>query len=624
MRLALRAIVGGAALSLLAAAMTAPPAQAGEGALATDWASSGVLALPWSFAPVHNTTRIASSPGGNLFLAGDDGAKGCVTRLTSDGVLDPTFNDAPDLVGSVCDLAAGANGRVVALQPTTTGGAVAALGLADSRLVARFDALGGYMLSELPGSYAGDGGQILDVTPMADGRTALLETRDATGAAWVTIIEESGSFVGDWVVPDIDPSHAFQAHQILPGPSSSLILVGELDQDSGDITAALRTDADGNPDPAFSGDGFSAGPPSLASHVGRGALAPDGRIVLAAVSGTDVHVRRLTTAGDLDSTFRTSGSSATLPAATDGVGDVVTSLDGRVYLAFDGDATSTAISVARLTGAGALDTTFDGDGYAAYDAGSGHLRGATSAARAPHGDLYVFAASSVDEPEVVRFEGTSPAPVAAMSRPTSVWTLSSSVPLAWGATSAIPVTAYDVRTRRASYDGVAPATSTPLVSGTTTRSRTVTGVPGGTTLCASTRAQDLWTQWSDWSDQRCTSVPLTPSQLTRGKGFTSKAKAGTYAGRVLSATKKGSLITRSGVKAKRLALVATTCPSCGKAKVYLGSDLLATVSLKSSTTRTKVVISIATFTTTRSGTVKVKVASKGKKVLVEGIGVSKV
>ena len=85
-----------------------------------------------------------------------------------------------------------------------------------------------------------------------------------------------------------------------------------------------------------------------------------------------------------------------------------------------------------------------------------------------------------------------------------------------------------------------------------------------------------------------------------------------------------STISRSGVKAKRIALVVTTCSTCGKVKVYLGTDLLRTVSLKSSGTRKKVVVSIAAFSWMRSGTVKIKVVSKGKKVLVEGIGISKV
>jgi len=73
----------------------------------------------------------------------------------------------------------------------------------------------------------------------------------------------------------------------------------------------------------------------------------------------------------------------------------------------------------------------------------------------------------------------------------------------------------------------------------------------------------------------------------------------------------------------RIALVVTTCSTCGKVKVYLGSQLLKTVSLRSARTHKRVVVAVASFTSLRSGTIRVKVVSSGKKVLVEGIGVSK-
>ena len=75
----------------------------------------------------------------------------------------------------------------------------------------------------------------------------------------------------------------------------------------------------------------------------------------------------------------------------------------------------------------------------------------------------------------------------------------------------------------------------------------------------------------------------------------------------------GARLTRTGVVAKRIALLATTCRTCGTVKVYWGSTLLKTVSLYSATTVNKKVIPIKTFTTARSGTLKIKVVSSGKK-----------
>ena len=68
MRLPVRSIVAGAALCVVASTLAAAPVGAAQGDLTTTWASGGSLSLPWSFGPVRNTSMIASSPGGNLFL----------------------------------------------------------------------------------------------------------------------------------------------------------------------------------------------------------------------------------------------------------------------------------------------------------------------------------------------------------------------------------------------------------------------------------------------------------------------------------------------------------------------------------------------------------------------------
>jgi uncharacterized delta-60 repeat protein len=614
---------------LVLSGAVASRAAAGDGGLETSWASTGIRVLPWAFAPVGGTTDLSATPDGRLLLVGsDDTGIGCVTRLTAAGALDPTFG-AAGASGSVCDLDNGDTGAFQAVQTTQAGGLVTAAVTPGNRVVARLDAAGGVeFVNEVPGNHTGSGGRVLDVAPLGDGRTALLETRDASGAGWVLLFEESGSLLTEWAVPSPDAGHAFAPRQILPGPGRSIVLVGELERDAGSITAALRTDQDGGPDTGFSSDGFSDGPPSSGGTGGRGALGPGGTLVLAAADGSSVAVRRLTTAGQLDTTFRTTGASATLPAGTDGVSDVVVRPDGRAFLTFHDEPGSTAIHVVRLTSAGSLDTSFDVDGYAVYVAGADVLADTTSAAAGPQGDLFVLARSSAagSEPAVIRVDGTNDvaAPVPSTTAPSGLWTLSRSVPLAWTARDASPVASYDVRTRRATYRGSLPASPTLLVGATTARARTVTGVAEGSTLCMSVRARDVWGLTSAWVAERCTSVPLAPSQLQAGKGVKSKPSTGTYAGKVLVATKKGATIKRSGVTAKRLALVATTCARCGKVKVYLGSDLLRTVSLKSPGTRKRAVISIATFSRVRSGTVKIKVVSSGKKVRVEGLGVSKV
>ena len=72
----------------------------------------------------------------------------------------------------------------------------------------------------------------------------------------------------------------------------------------------------------------------------------------------------------------------------------------------------------------------------------------------------------------------------------------------------------------------------------------------------------------------------------------------------------------------KLALVATRGRGFGTVKVYLGSSLLKKVSLGATTTQKKRLIPIASFTSPASGKVKVVVATGGKTVRIEGLGVA--
>ena len=57
--------------------------------------------------------------------------------------------------------------------------------------------------------------------------------------------------------------------------------------------------------------------------------------------------------------------------------------------------------------------------------------------------------------------------------------------------------------------------------------------------------------------------------------------------------------------------------------MYLGSSLLRTVSLYSSTTQYRRVIAVTVFPTLRSGTVTLKVSTSGHTVIIDGLGVSR-
>ncbi len=71
-----------------------------------------------------------------------------------------------------------------------------------------------------------------------------------------------------------------------------------------------------------------------------------------------------------------------------------------------------------------------------------------------------------------------------------------------------------------------------------------------------------------------------------------------------------------------VALVATKGPGHGTVKVLLGPTVLKTVSLAATRLSKRQVIAVATFPSARSGTLKVLVATSGKPVRIEGLGVA--
>ncbi|MEI7742828.1 MAG: hypothetical protein WCK58_03635 [Chloroflexota bacterium] len=195
------------------------------------------------------------------------------------------------------------------------------------------------------------------------------------------------------------------------------------------------------------------------------------------------------------------------------------------------------------------------------------------------------------------------------------WRASTSIPVAWSGASGAAT--FDVQYRRAPWNGTF-ATATAWQSNAPTTGATLTGTPGST-YCFSALARNGSGGTSAWTAETCTAVPLDERSMTRSTGWTAGTGAAYYKSTYLKTTKLGARLARTGVQARRIAIVVTTCPTCGKVSVYLGSTLLKTVSLVSATTVNKKVITIATFATVRTGTIAIKVVSSGKKVLVDGL-----
>lgn len=117
-------------------------------------------------------------------------------------------------------------------------------------------------------------------------------------------------------------------------------------------------------------------------------------------------------------------------------------------------------------------------------------------------------------------------------------------------------------------------------------------------------------------------MPFDDAQLGSTTAWTQKSARSAYLRTYSTTTVKGATLTKKVAAATRLALVATKAPGHGTVKVFLGSTLLKQVSLASSTVKNKQIIPVATFAAVTTGTVRIVVATAGKEVRIDGLGVA--
>jgi hypothetical protein len=119
---------------------------------------------------------------------------------------------------------------------------------------------------------------------------------------------------------------------------------------------------------------------------------------------------------------------------------------------------------------------------------------------------------------------------------------------------------------------------------------------------------------------RTWTVPVNNTYLGHSAGWTKKTGTGYYLGTYSTTTRKGAAVTRSASNVRRIALVATKGPGFGKVDVYLGTTLLRRIDLSAAALAKRQLLNVASFSTRKSGTVRVVVLSSGKTVRIEGLG----
>ncbi len=214
----------------------------------------------------------------------------------------------------------------------------------------------------------------------------------------------------------------------------------------------------------------------------------------------------------------------------------------------------------------------------------------------------------------------STAPVTTLGAlPTFSW--AGSVRVSWNSTDpGSGVSGTDVRYRSAPWNAGFGVLKN-LVTGSTSTSATLTVAPGSTS-CVAARSRDVAGNVSTWTAERCTAVPADDSIAAKSSGWSRATSSAYYRGSTLMTKTQGSKLTLANVRARRIALVASTGPGNGKVEVYWRGARIGTWSLASATTVHRKLISLRSLPAVTTGTLVVKVVTAGKTVRVDGFALS--
>lgn len=119
-------------------------------------------------------------------------------------------------------------------------------------------------------------------------------------------------------------------------------------------------------------------------------------------------------------------------------------------------------------------------------------------------------------------------------------------------------------------------------------------------------------------------LPVGSARLAHSLGWQARTTPGALYGQDLTARRYGQAVRIYRADVKRIVLVTTKSPASGKVHVYFNGKRITArpISLASKQFARKQLISIKTFSSNRSGWVRVVVVSRNKPVHIEGIGVA--
>jgi hypothetical protein len=199
------------------------------------------------------------------------------------------------------------------------------------------------------------------------------------------------------------------------------------------------------------------------------------------------------------------------------------------------------------------------------------------------------------------------------------------VAVAWGASDAYSgIGRYSVRYDMWSARGPVQTDVEWVPLGTATGAGF--GAVPGRTYCVEVLAQDrAGNSALQWSARRCFAAPLDDAAFDRRPGSWKRQTDldGYYLDDYLQTRERGAWL-RQEVVGRRLALLATTCPRCGSVAVLWRGRVVRRVDLSAATTTKSKLIPLVRFARRQRGTVRIEVTSTGRRVRIDGLGVSAV
>jgi len=120
----------------------------------------------------------------------------------------------------------------------------------------------------------------------------------------------------------------------------------------------------------------------------------------------------------------------------------------------------------------------------------------------------------------------------------------------------------------------------------------------------------------------CTSIPLDDPALTHSVGWTQRSgRAGYYLNTFSQSSLNGANLTTGAVNARRIAVVVTKCPGCGRLQVKWGTTVLGVINTNATVLKKKQLVMFPDMGSVTNHTITLTVVSTGKPVRVEGLGI---